>query len=101
MKREKRVLVIGCKEGCCCGVVLRGWRLIDWAGCAPNDAIGRVFCTSSASGEVEYAYNCEGGALPACTSPYPDIVPSEACSLVHSIVEKLIQLLSGCPQRVA
>lgn len=94
MKREARILYVHCASDCCCGVVLRGSRLIDWAFCAPREKVSDVFCSSSVAGETRYYRVCRGeNVAVSCAEP---IGLTEGCSLASSLVEILLRLKRGC-----
>ena len=94
MKPEARILYVACIIDCCCGVVLRGSRLIDWAFCAPRGRTPDVFCSSSVAGETRYYRICgEENIVINCAEP---VSLNDGCSLAGSLVETLLRLKRGC-----
>ncbi len=98
MKREARILYIACIGDCCCGVVLRGSRLIDWAFCAPRGKVGEIFCSSSVSGETRYYTACGDTVEVTCAQR---VDSTEGCRLAFSVVETLLRLKRECSVPVA
>ena len=93
MKKEVRILYIACKGYCCCGIVLRGSKLIDWAFCTRADRVDDVFCSSGVAGETRYYNVCEGRVRLTCAEPIPH---RDGCNIAQSILETLLQLTRDC-----